>query len=175
MIVVPGNIYIHPPRQPNHIIPSKEGDQLCHGVVKSRLLKPMVASQYCNIYQMHEQRGSFQGIDTCDVCSFGDFGHASILLDETESRSIKYRSDINALLNNLVTENVMTKETAESFRRRARDNAPSDDIMGKYQHGATYVDLEDALLMQYEIGSEKCINIYSDEMNSRNTEIIQTK
>ncbi len=92
----------------------------------------MIASQYCNIQKIHEQRGSFQGIDTCDVCIFGDFGHTSILLDETESRSIKYREDINALLNNLVTDNVMTPEPVASFRKRERENTPSDESMGKY-------------------------------------------
>ena len=66
-------LYIHPPRQPHHTIPSQKGDQLCHAVIKPRLIKPMKASKYSNTYQMHEQRGSFQGIDTCNVTNFGDF------------------------------------------------------------------------------------------------------
>ena len=71
--------YVHTPRQPYHIIPSEKGDQLCHAVVKTRLIKPMRAAKYSNIYQMHEQRGSFQGIDTCDVTDFGDFRFCSVL------------------------------------------------------------------------------------------------
>ena len=93
--------YVHTPRQPYHIIPSEKGDQLCHAVVKTRLIKPMRAAKYSNIYQMHEQRGSFQGIDTCDVTDFGDFSFTSILLDESESRSIMNRPDINSLLDSL--------------------------------------------------------------------------
>ena len=93
--------YIHPPRQPHHIIPSEKGDQLCHAVIKPRLIKPMKASKYSNTYQMHEQRGSFQGIDICDVTNFGEFNYCSVLLDESESRCIKSRPDINALLDML--------------------------------------------------------------------------
>ena len=47
---------------------------------------------------MHEQKGSFQGIDTCDICNFGDFNFLSKLLNESESRSIAQRADINDLL-----------------------------------------------------------------------------
>ena len=93
--------YIHPPRHPHHIIPSDKGDQLCHAVIKPRLIKPMRTSRFCNIYQMHEQQGSFQGIDTCDVTDFGDFSFCSVILDESESRSIMNRPDINSLLDNL--------------------------------------------------------------------------
>lgn len=70
--------YIHPPKIPSHIIPSAKGDQLCHAVIKPRLIKPMKAMQYSNTYQMHEQRGTFQGIDTCSVVSFGDFSECSV-------------------------------------------------------------------------------------------------
>ena len=94
-------LYVHPPRQPYHIIPSEKGDQLCHDVIKPRLIKPMKASKYCIKFQMHEQRGSFQGIDTCDVVMFGNFSFPSMLLDQSESRSIQYRPDINALLDTL--------------------------------------------------------------------------
>ena len=136
-----------PPRQPNHIIPSQKGDQLCHAVIKPRLIRPMVASKYCNTYQMHEQRGSFQGIDTCDVTNFGDFGYCSKLLNESESRSIKHRPDINALLDNLVSDNLMSPGTVKHMREWAMTSGPSDDVMEKCLHGATYVGLEYALLM----------------------------
>ena len=95
-------IYIHPPRQPNHIIPSEKGDHLCHVVIKPRLIRPMVASKYSDIFQMHGQRGSFQGVDTCSATTFRDFSYCSFLLNESESRSIKYRADINSLLDNLI-------------------------------------------------------------------------
>ena len=52
-----GKMYIHPPRQPHHILPSKSGDQLCHAIVKSRTIRPMRACKYSNRYQMHEQKG----------------------------------------------------------------------------------------------------------------------
>ena len=50
---------------------------------------------------MHEQRGSFQGIDTCNVCSVGDFSFPSIILDESESRTIINISDITVQFDEL--------------------------------------------------------------------------
>ena len=79
-------MYIHPPRSPhNHALSSKQGDKLCQVVNKTRTISPMKAAQYSNTYQMHEQRGSFQGVDTCDVTDIGDFSFTSVFLDESES------------------------------------------------------------------------------------------
>ena len=142
-------LYIHPPRQPHHIIPSHKGDQLCHAVIKPRLIRPMVASKFNITYQMHEQRGSFQGIDTCDITNFGDFSFCSVLLDESESRSIKYRPDINSLLDQLTTDNYLSSATVKAMHERAIGSGPSEEIIKKCLVGATYVSLEDALLLQH--------------------------
>ena len=149
--------YIHPPRLPHHIIPSHKGDQLCHAVIKPRLIKPMKASRYSNTYQMDEQRGSFQGIYTCTVTNFGDFSFCSRFLDESESRSIKNRPDINFQLDSLEKEGYMAESTVDGLRKRAMEVCPSDDVLKMCLHGATYVELEDAMQMQYEIGEDKCI------------------
>ena len=60
-------MYLHTPGQPYHILPSKSGDQLCHEIVKTRTILPMRACKYSNMYQIHEQKGSFQGIDTYEI------------------------------------------------------------------------------------------------------------
>ena len=80
---------------------------------------------------MHEQRGSFQGIDTCDVTDFGDFSFCSVLLDESESRSIINRPDINSLLDNLEQDGLMTSVTVEGLRERALNNCPSGVVLDK--------------------------------------------
>ena len=104
---------------------------------------------------MHEQRGSFQGIDTCDVVMFGNFSFTSILLDQSECRSIKYRPDINSLLDTLHKDGRISKDTVEGHRERAHFRNPPEDVMDKCRNGATYIDMEDAMLMQSDIGSEK--------------------
>lgn len=98
----------------------------------------MKASKYCNIYQIHEQRGSFQGIDTCDITDFGNFSLCYLLLDESESRSIMNRPDINCLLDNLEHYGLMTTVTVEGLRERAIKNCPSDDVLEKCLEGSTY-------------------------------------
>ena len=93
-------MYIHPPRSPHfHSLSSKQGDQLCQVVLKTRTISPIKASKYSTTYQMHEQRGFFQGIDTCNVTNFGDFSFNSVLLEESESVSIANRPNVNSLLN----------------------------------------------------------------------------
>ena len=153
------HFYIHPPRIPSHIIPSAKGDQLCHAVIKPRLIKPMKAMQYSNTYQMHEQRGSFQGIDTCDITTFGDFSYCSVLLDESESRTIKHRPDINALLDHLEKDGCLPNITVNGLRKRSIESGPSDEVVATCLFGSTYIDIDDAMQLQYEVGKGKGIKI----------------
>ena len=111
-------LYIHTPRTEHHI-PSFESDQLCHAVIRSRTIKSFKASAYSNSYQMHEQKGSFQGIDTCDICNFGDFSFMSILLSETESRSIANRPDINDLLEKYQRYGYLSRRIINDMREMA--------------------------------------------------------
>ena len=90
--------YIHMPRYPKSKLSSKHSDQICHAVIKTRSLKPMKKGHFSNTYQMHEQRGSFQGVDTCNVTKFGNFNHNSYLLHESELLDIANRPDIISLL-----------------------------------------------------------------------------
>ena len=43
-------IYIHPPRQPGHILPCKYSDQICHAVIKPRTISQSKAQKYLNIF-----------------------------------------------------------------------------------------------------------------------------
>ena len=167
--------YLHTPRQPNHILPSGKGDQLCHAVIKPRTIKPMRASKYSNIYQMHEQRGSFQGVDTCDVTDFGDFSFTSVLLDESESRSVKNRPDINSLLNHYEKDGYMGSFTVNGIRERAKTAGPTDDMLKKCVEGATYVGLEDSMSMQHDIGEDNCIQVVLDNVVSECPHVVDTK
>ena len=72
--------FIHLPRQTHHILPSHGIDQLCHAVTNMRTVRPIQANKYSNTCQIQGQRGSFQGIDTCDVCSVWGFSFSSIKL-----------------------------------------------------------------------------------------------
>ena len=74
--------HIHGCRQPNHSLASLKPDQLCHGVLKTRTIKPMQKRIYSNAYQMHEQRGSFNGIDTCNLTNMHDFSYRSKIQSE---------------------------------------------------------------------------------------------
>ena len=109
---------------------------------------------------MHEQRGSFNEIDTCNLASFGHFDICSKLLNDNESRSIGNRPDINTLLNKYVDEYKMPKEYANSMRESAKQMNDEIDFK-KYTYGSTYVPLEAAMILQREI-NEKSIKVMWD-------------
>ena len=167
--------YIHTPRQPYHVIPSEHGDQLSHAVIKTRFIKPMKAKKFSNTYQMHEQRGSFQGIDTCDVTDYGNFGICSVLLEESESRSIMHRPDINSLLDRLGNDMSLSQVTINGFRKRAKEVCPPDDVIAKCLVGATYVSLEDAMELQVEIGTDQGIRVKLLENDQGIQNVVDTR
>ena len=45
-------IYINPPRQPKHVLPSEKGNQLCYACINPRTIKTVKASKYCTKFQM---------------------------------------------------------------------------------------------------------------------------
>ena len=137
-------IYIHPPRNSDHILPSLTGDQLCHAVIKPRTISRLKASKHCTTYQMHEQHGSFQGVDTCDVTTYRDFSFCSMVLDEHELKSIACWPDINSLLLKLGKENVLCRDTISSMKNRENYWYSENEIkVEKCLHGSTYVSLDD--------------------------------
>ena len=71
-----------------HNLASKRLDQLCQAVLQPRIMKPIKASSYSTSYQMFLQNESFSGIDTCSATSYGNYNFKSILLSESEARSI---------------------------------------------------------------------------------------
>ena len=170
--------YVHVPRQPNHILPSSSGDQLAQAVIKPRSIRPLKATKYVNLYQMHKQRGSFQGIDTCNITTFGDFSKTSILLDERESRSITCRRDVNMLLSQLQKDSVISSLTVDGMRDRAKKACPSKDVLDDHLRGSTFVSAYDAMLLQKMVGESPTIefirDIYSNEDSDMSLSDTQT-
>ena len=71
-----------------HNLASKRPDQLYQAVLQPRIVKPVKASLYSTSYQIFLQNGIFSGIDTCSATSYGNYNFKSILLSESEARSI---------------------------------------------------------------------------------------
>ncbi len=156
-------LFIHPPRSAlEHNLPSRYSDQLAHCSIRTRTIKPMSKKYYSNAFQMHEQRANFNGIDTCNISSYRRFDFVSSLLTELESVAIVNRPDINSLLNQLVDERVMSKETAKGKRNFATSSTTSVDFY-KYYYGATYVPFESAMSMHKDLS----INMISVTIDNR--------
>ena len=147
---------IHPPRQPNHNLSSQYADQLCHAVIKPRTVTTSKANAYSNTYIMHEQRGNFNGIDTCSITQYRKFKLLSYLLQENELRSLKGRPDINALLSQLVEEKDLAPEIVENYRTLADKMELDIDALS---YGATYVPINAAI----EMGRDKVRDVFWDD------------
>ena len=111
---------------------------------------------------MHEQRGSFNGIDTCNVSTYRKFDFRSTLLSEYEARAIINRPDINALLNQLIEEKSLSKFTANGKRDYA-STLFSEFNFTKYFIGATYVPFEAAMSMQRDLSNNAVVSIIIDQ------------
>ena len=157
------SLFVHTPRSPgHHSLPSKFSDQLSHCAIRTRSIKPMQKKYYSTSYQMHEQRGSFNGIDTCNISTYRKFDFRSSLLSKYESRAIINRPDINALLNQLIEEKTLSKFTANGKRAYASKLFFEFDFT-KYYIGATYVPFEAAMSMQRELSNNAIVSIIIDQ------------
>ena len=113
---------------------------------------------------MFNQNGTFNGIDTCNAVSYGRFDFNSKLLVEAEVRSIFNRPDINAHLTKLRIENVISdyvKKGEREFVTRYSEGINYD----MYTKGATYISLEDSILLQRETKNNKISALYDDGDN----------
>ena len=110
---------IHTPRLPKHILPSMYSDQLCHAVIQCRTIKPMRRTKYSTQFELYEQKGTFNGIDTFGLTDFQNMSISSELLAHYESLSIVHRKDINSLLTQLVEKKKIGKVVANDRRKEA--------------------------------------------------------
>jgi hypothetical protein len=155
---------IHPCRW-QHNLSSKQPDQLCQAVIQPRIIKPIKASKYSIGFQMFQQSGSFNGIDTCSATSYGKFDFNSKLIRESEARSITNRPDINFHLSKLREENIISKYAEEGRRSFASSFSSSIDY-SRLTKGATYISLESSIILQNE-NSNRTILAWIDYENDR--------
>lgn len=94
-------IFIHTPHLPKHILQSMHTYQLAHAVIHCRTVKPMKWTRYLTQFQLFEQKGTFNGIDTFSLTDFQDMQISSELLAHYESLAIVHRLDTNALLSKI--------------------------------------------------------------------------
>ena len=143
---------IHTPRLPKHILPPKFSDQLTHAVIECRTIKPMKTTKYSTQFQLCEQKGTFNGIDTFSITDFQNMEISSELLAHYESLAVVYRRDINSLLTKLTEEKriglcVANNRREEAIHRVDRLEIKKDDLI----LGATYVPIECVMkLLEYQ-------------------------
>lgn len=162
---------IHPCRQPLHILPPKDSDQLAHAVIQSRLIKPLKSSAFSNQFQMHEQRGTFNGLDSFGLTNWRKFNLTSKLLAEAEARSLANRPDTNSLLTQLVNEHVIGESIANSRRIEAIDMTRNIDFY-PFHRSATYVPLDIAMSFQRDT-MEKEIEAVLDDREDDEPDVIR--
>ena len=81
-------LYFHPPRANDNMLPSHHGDQVAPVVVVPRILKSAQAKQYSNTYQMQSVHGHYGGVDSMSLMTHGMFDNVSPITWRNESLSI---------------------------------------------------------------------------------------
>ena len=130
-----------------HNFSEKIPDQLCQAVIQSRLLKPVKSSKYLTILKLFHQNVTLNGIDTCSSTSFIKFNFKSILSEETKSRAIKNRPDIDVRSRKLRQENIIYEYFYSGKRSFSNCFSSTIDYL-KYTKGAIFVSLEERMIFQ---------------------------
>ena len=120
---------------------------------------------YSTGYQMHEQRGTFNGIDTCNITSYCNFNFRSELLSDAELRSILNGPDRNALLTQMVEEGSMLTCIANKKKLYAISKYEDFDFE-PYYVGVMYVPLEAGISMQRDITNSTVTVFNNDNANA---------
>ena len=157
--------FIHPCRWKHHL-PARRTDQLCQAVVKPRIVRPVRVSKYCSTFQMFQQNGTFNGLDTCSNTTYGNFDSISKLSAEAEARSIANRPDINAHLTKLRKEKVIS-EYVEKSKREFAERFSSTIDYSVYSNGGTFVTLEASMIMQREMSDRTTKALVDDREGAR--------
>lgn len=141
-------LMVHVPRWLNNL-PSARSDQHAQAVIQPNCIKPMQTAGFSHRYQMYRQNFSMKGVESINLSTQSDFGHHSLLLWESEARSIANRSDLTAHLNNLALEKKLSPDQVNAMSQYAIKYCSKVD-MANLAFGSTYVPLEVAMLMQKE-------------------------
>ena len=104
----------------------------------------MKNTQYSTQLQMHEQRGTFCGINTCSLTNVGRHDFTSFLPSQTESYAIAHRLDINSLLSQLVQEKQLSSCIVNAKREEAKVQNTGVDFDSS-MNGTTYVPMNIAI------------------------------
>ena len=147
-----------------HNLPSKQPDQLCQAVVNPRTLKPVKPSKYSTSYQMFQQTGTFNGLDTCTHTSYGNFDFTSKLNNEAEARSLANRPDINAHLGKLSKDGIIST-FVENGKRQFATRFSETKIYKKFTKGATFVSLQASMILQREMSGTKLQVVVDHDVN----------
>ena len=63
-------VFKHPPCHKNHILPSNRGNQILNDVVRPRTIQPIKDPNYSTTFQISDQCGLFQEIDTISITNY---------------------------------------------------------------------------------------------------------
>ena len=119
---------------------------------------------------MHEQRGTFNGIDTCSLTTFRQFNFTSTLHGEAETRAIVNRPDINSLLYSLTSKKFISKYGAELKRQEAKVLTEGIDF-NQYYYGSTFIPVHTAMQFQHEMDDHHVTVIVNNTDNQETNSV----
>ena len=132
--------------------------------MKPRTTRNMKIAYNSTGYQMVEQRVSFKGPDSINVCTVGKTDHNSILLQKAEVLSYANRTDMKALIKRNIDDGLMTNFHADGIEEFSALYSKDIDYE-KYKIESTYVPVEIAISLKEEAKNRNTIGIIDDDYN----------
>ena len=147
---------IHLPCNPiNNKFPQAMSDKLAHAVICPRVLKPMKINKYSKTYQMHEIRGNFTGLDSCDLLEYGTWMKKSMISFKNEALQVYGRADMRSRLMKLAEQEEWPQDHCDAICQY------SDEIEEKYGesinkalNGVTYIPIRDCIKINASLADQ---------------------
>jgi predicted GIY-YIG superfamily endonuclease len=144
--------YFFPPRAPSPSAPPLYSDQVAHAVLQPRTVKAMKPRTFNTGYQVCEQQGSFAGIDTCCIRSYGNLTFQSCLLADCEALAYSGRPDIRGLVGQMVSKKLMLKEQGANMKELAESRYPQGSpCIEALASSGTYMPYGDCIKAQQDL------------------------
>ena len=160
--------YLHVPRNPFGTTMTNASDQFAPAVVKPRTITSVQRRAYSDNFNVSCMHGSYEGINTLNVCNRGDYSKCDTLSMKQDSLAIACRPDIAAHVGHLGLDGVVSQSLVDIKQQRALRQFPSEhiaELRSEYRKDTTYFPLDKALNLETYLkhNSDMTCTVYDAE------------
>ena len=144
---------------------------MAHAGVCPRVVKPMKVNKYSTTYQMHEIRGNFAGLDSCNLVEYGTWMNKSMISFKNQALQVYGRPDIRSRLMKLGEQRQWPHDVCEAICNYSDELEDEyGDMIDKALDAATYIPAKECI----EINASLNDQTQSVDETEENGEMVET-